>query len=64
VRTGSNDQTNARRRIFLMRHGSVTYFDDAGKPFLPEQVPLNETAAPRPMPPARPSPPPACASTA
>ncbi len=32
-----------RRRIFLMRHGSVTYFDDSGKPFLPEQVPLNET---------------------
>jgi probable phosphoglycerate mutase len=32
----------ARRRIFLMRHGSVTYFDSAGKPFLPETVPLNE----------------------
>jgi len=31
-----------RRRIYLMRHGSVTYFDDDGKPFLPEQVPLNE----------------------
>lgn len=30
-----------RRRIFLMRHGSVTYFDDSGKPFLPESVPLN-----------------------
>jgi broad specificity phosphatase PhoE len=25
-----------------MRHGSVTYFDSEGKPFLPEQVPLNE----------------------
>jgi probable phosphoglycerate mutase len=24
-----------------MRHGSVTYFDDDGKPFLPEMVPLN-----------------------
>jgi probable phosphoglycerate mutase len=34
--------TNSRRRIFLMRHGSVTYFDGAGKPFLPESVPLNE----------------------
>lgn len=33
---------NQRRRVFLMRHGSVTYFDDAGKPFLPETVPLNE----------------------
>ncbi len=31
-----------RRRIFLMRHGSVTYFDTAGKPYLPETVPLNE----------------------
>lgn len=34
--------SNPRRRIYLMRHGSVTYFDAAGKPFLPEQVPLNE----------------------
>lgn len=33
---------NHRRRIFLMRHGSVTYFDSNGKPFLPETVPLNE----------------------
>jgi broad specificity phosphatase PhoE len=31
-----------RRRIYLMRHGSVTYFDTNGKPFLPENVPLNE----------------------
>jgi probable phosphoglycerate mutase len=31
-----------RRRIFLMRHGSVTYFDTSGKPRLPENVPLNE----------------------
>lgn len=31
-----------RRRVYLMRHGSVTYFDAAGKPYLPEQVPLNE----------------------
>lgn len=31
-----------RRRVFLMRHGSVTYFDTAGKPCLPETVPLNE----------------------
>ena len=31
-----------RRRIFLMRHGSVTYFDQAGKPHLPETVPLNQ----------------------
>jgi probable phosphoglycerate mutase len=33
---------HARRRIYLMRHGSVTYFDREGKPYLPEQVPLNE----------------------
>ena len=33
----------SRRRIFLMRHGSVTYFDTEGKPYLPESVPLNET---------------------
>lgn len=25
-----------------MRHGSVTYFDDVGRPILPETVPLNE----------------------
>jgi broad specificity phosphatase PhoE len=31
-----------RRRIYLMRHGSVTYFDETGKPQLPEMVPLNE----------------------
>jgi broad specificity phosphatase PhoE len=30
-----------RRRIFLMRHGNVTYFDESGKPFLPESVALN-----------------------
>ena len=35
-------QSTTRRRVFLMRHGSVTYFDAAGKPVLPEQVPLNE----------------------
>lgn len=31
-----------RRRLYLMRHGSVTYFDATGRPYLPEQVPLNE----------------------
>ena len=31
-----------RRRIYLMRHGSVTYFDAEGRPHLPEMVPLNE----------------------
>jgi broad specificity phosphatase PhoE len=31
----------ARRRIFLMRHGSVTYFDAEGKPLPPDTAPLN-----------------------
>ncbi|QOK96273.1 histidine phosphatase family protein [Ralstonia pseudosolanacearum] len=31
-----------RRRIYLMRHGAVTYFDETGRPILPETVPLNE----------------------
>jgi broad specificity phosphatase PhoE len=31
----------ARRRIFLMRHGSVDYFDDAGNPVRPDTVPLS-----------------------
>ena len=34
--------THTRRRIYLMRHGSVTYFDTTGKPHLPEGVPLND----------------------
>ena len=36
-------QKRTRRRIFLMRHGSVTYFDNDGKPYLPESVRLNDT---------------------
>ncbi|AHB77432.2 fructose-2,6-bisphosphatase [Pandoraea pnomenusa] len=31
----------ARRRIYLMRHGDVTYFDDSGKPVDADTVPLN-----------------------
>ena len=31
-----------RRRIYLMRHGSVTYFSPEGKPVPPETVQLNE----------------------
>jgi broad specificity phosphatase PhoE len=31
----------ARRRIFLMRHGSVDYFDGAGNPVRPDTVPLS-----------------------
>jgi len=31
-----------RRRIFLMRHGDVTYFDATGRAIDPDSVPLNE----------------------
>ncbi|BDD94765.1 2,3-bisphosphoglycerate-dependent phosphoglycerate mutase [Pandoraea cepalis] len=31
-----------RRRIYLMRHGDVTYFDDSGKPIDADAVALNE----------------------
>jgi broad specificity phosphatase PhoE len=30
-----------RRRIYLLRHGDVSYFDERGKPFRPATVPLN-----------------------
>ena len=32
----------ARRRIYLMRHGAVSYFDDSGRPVPPDTVPLTE----------------------
>jgi len=32
----------ARRRIYLMRHGSVSYFAADGRPIAPDTVPLNE----------------------
>ncbi|MFM0298415.1 MULTISPECIES: histidine phosphatase family protein [Paraburkholderia] len=38
----SDYQLPKRRRIFLMRHGDVTYFDDSGCAIDPETVPLNE----------------------
>lgn len=31
----------ARRRVYLLRHGEVSYFDPAGKPYRPDGVPLN-----------------------
>jgi broad specificity phosphatase PhoE len=31
-----------RRRIYLMRHGAVAYFDGDGRPVRPETVPLTE----------------------
>jgi probable phosphoglycerate mutase len=33
----------SRRRIYLVRHGDVTYFDEYGRPFRPDTVPLNAT---------------------
>jgi probable phosphoglycerate mutase len=30
-----------RRRIYLMRHGEVDYFDPTGRPYRPQTVPLN-----------------------
>ena len=40
--TGSGYQLPKRRRIYLMRHGDVTYFDASGRTIDPERVPLNE----------------------
>lgn len=31
-----------RRRIYLLRHGDVSYFDEHGRPFRPATVPLNQ----------------------
>jgi probable phosphoglycerate mutase len=31
-----------RRRIYLLRHGDVSYFDAQGRPYRPNTVPLNE----------------------
>ena len=33
---------NARRRIYLLRHGEVSYFDPSGDPYQPGEVPLNK----------------------
>jgi len=38
----SDFQLPARRRIFLMRHGDVTYFDASRHPIDPDTVPLND----------------------
>jgi broad specificity phosphatase PhoE len=31
-----------RRRLYLMRHGAVAYFDDDGRPVAPDDVPLTD----------------------
>ena len=38
--------TAVRRRVYLMRHGDVAYFDADGRPVPPDDVPLTE-ARPR-----------------
>lgn len=53
-----------RRRIYLMRHGAVTYFDATGRLILPETVPLNEDGRRQAAAPGRPSRPSASSSTA
>ncbi|MEM5401424.1 histidine phosphatase family protein [Paraburkholderia unamae] len=35
-------QLPARRRLYVMRHGDVTYFDETGRAIDPDTVPLNE----------------------
>lgn len=35
--------TKPRRRLYLMRHGSVDYFEPGGRPIPPDTVPLNAT---------------------
>jgi probable phosphoglycerate mutase len=35
----------ARRRLYLLRHGEVSYFDPEGRPHRPEGVPLNAEGA-------------------
>jgi broad specificity phosphatase PhoE len=35
--------TAVRRRVYLMRHGDVAYFDANGQPLPPDDVPLTET---------------------
>ncbi|WP_028226277.1 histidine phosphatase family protein [Paraburkholderia ferrariae] len=38
----SDFQMPTRRRLYLMRHGDVTYFDDSGRAIDPDTVPLND----------------------
>lgn len=38
----SRREFGKRRRITLMRHGSVSYFDESGRPVGADMVPLNE----------------------
>lgn len=42
MRTESQIGFSSRRRIYLLRHADVCYFDEQGKPFPPDTVPLTE----------------------
>jgi probable phosphoglycerate mutase len=37
----ANSPWPARRRVYLLRHGDVSYFDEQGRPHRPDTVPLN-----------------------
>jgi probable phosphoglycerate mutase len=41
MNVAENLQPAKRRRVYLLRHGDVSYFDDQGRPFRPDTVPLN-----------------------
>ncbi|MEY4908023.1 MAG: hypothetical protein RL260_1741, partial [Pseudomonadota bacterium] len=43
TRTPPMPTPTPRRRLYLMRHGSVDYFLDDGTPVPPDTVPLNAT---------------------
>jgi broad specificity phosphatase PhoE len=38
--TRPGEQVSTRRRIYLLRHAEVAYFDQAGQPLAPDEVPL------------------------
>ena len=40
--TLNEPEISARRRVYLVRHGDVSYFDAQGRPFPPNAVPLND----------------------
>jgi probable phosphoglycerate mutase len=41
MKTSELWQPPRRRRVYLMRHGEVDYFDEHGRPYRPDGVPLN-----------------------
>jgi broad specificity phosphatase PhoE len=41
--THGGSDTSTRRRIYLLRHAEVAYFDQDGRPVAPDEVPLTAT---------------------